>query len=176
MRTARPLTPPHTCPPHPSCHRILQKVESGTYSFACKGWDQVTEAAKDMINHMLVKDEEKRWRAEQLLEHPWFQVALTSPAAALGLHMVKRLQVFAGMNRCAAQPLHAPPCQPVQPWLLLLLLCWVVCAGVLQCSGVGAQRVWCGSGCVMAWLLSGGMPGSAEEPQTAAAACTAGLG
>ncbi len=133
-------------PPPPPWRRILQKVESGTYSFACKGWDQVTEAAKDMINHMLVKDEATRWGAEQLLEHPWFEVALTSPAAALGLHMVKRLQVFAGMNRCAAQRPHAPPWQPVHPWLLL---CWVVCAAVLQCSGVGAQGVWCGAASAM---------------------------
>jgi hypothetical protein len=113
---------PHTT--HATC-RILQKVEAGVYSFTCKGWDQVTEAAKDVINHMLVKDEAKRWGAEQLLEHPWFQVALTAPAAALGLHMVKRLQVFAGMNRCASGPA-AVALLPV----LVEVLCCACCAAV----------------------------------------------
>jgi calcium-dependent protein kinase len=59
----------------------------------------VTEAAKDMISQMLVMDITKRATAKQLLQHRWFQVAATAPAAALGAHMVKRLRAFAGMSR-----------------------------------------------------------------------------
>ncbi len=59
----------------------------------------VTEAAKDMIARMLVMDISKRATAAELLQHRWFQVAATAPAAALGQHMVKRLRAFAGMSR-----------------------------------------------------------------------------
>jgi hypothetical protein len=41
----------------------------------------------------------KRATAPDLLQHRWFQVAATAPAAALGAHMVKRLRAFAGMSR-----------------------------------------------------------------------------
>ncbi|KAG2436595.1 hypothetical protein HYH02_011532 [Chlamydomonas schloesseri] len=79
--------------------KILQRVQAGQFSFDGKEWEVVTEAAKDMISHMLVMDITKRATAKQLLQHRWFQVAATAPAAALGAHMVKRLRAFAGMSR-----------------------------------------------------------------------------
>lgn len=72
---------------------------AGAYSFDGREWEVVTEAAKDMVNQMLVMDISKRATAKQLLAHRWFQVAVTAPAAALGAHMVKRLRAFAGMSR-----------------------------------------------------------------------------
>ncbi|PNH04139.1 Calcium-dependent protein kinase 32 [Tetrabaena socialis] len=79
--------------------KILQRVQAGQYSFDGKEWEVVTEAAKDMISRMLVMDLGKRATAKELLQHRWFQVAATAPAAALGAHMVKRLRAFAGMSR-----------------------------------------------------------------------------
>jgi len=79
--------------------KILQRVQAGVYSFEGREWEVVTEAAKDMISQMLVMDISKRATAKQLLQHRWFQVAATAPAAALGAHMVKRLRAFAGMSR-----------------------------------------------------------------------------
>eukprot|EP00955_Chlamydomonas_euryale_P028855 304062-Chlamydomonas_euryale.AAC.24 len=79
--------------------KILQRVEKGMYSFDGREWEVVTEAAKDMITQMLVLDFSRRASAAQLLQHRWFKVAATAPAAALGAHMVKRLHAFAGMSR-----------------------------------------------------------------------------
>lgn len=79
--------------------KILQRVEKGMYSFDGREWEVVTEAAKDIITRMLVLDFSRRTPAKELLEHKWFQVAATAPAAALGAHMVKRLRAFAGMSR-----------------------------------------------------------------------------
>lgn len=79
--------------------KILQRVQAGIYSFDGREWEVVTEAAKDMIQQMLVMDIRKRATAKELLNHRWFQVANTAPAAALGAHMVKRLRAFAGMSR-----------------------------------------------------------------------------
>ncbi|KAF5836831.1 kinase-like domain-containing protein [Dunaliella salina] len=79
--------------------KILQRVQAGVYSFEGREWEVVTEAAKDMITLMLVMDITDRASAKQLLQHRWFQVAATAPAAALGAHMVKRLRAFAGMSK-----------------------------------------------------------------------------
>eukprot|EP00798_Chlamydomonas_sp_ICE-L_P018948 gene18948-25518_t len=79
--------------------RILQRVQAGAYNFDGREWEIVTEAAKNMISQMLVLDISKRASAKSLLQHRWFQVAATAPAAALGQHMVKRLRAFAGMSR-----------------------------------------------------------------------------
>lgn len=79
--------------------KILQRVQTGAFTFAGREWEVVTEAAKDMISNMLVMDIGARATAATLLQHRWFQVASTAPAAALGAHMVKRLRAFAGMNR-----------------------------------------------------------------------------
>jgi hypothetical protein len=113
----------------------------------------VTEAAKEMIAHMLERDEGRRWSAAQLLEHEWFEVALTSPAAALGLHMVKRLQVFAGMNRCARGQGAGRAAAPAAGCLALAararLLgaaccgCRVLFAGGWPASGAGSSKQLC---------------------------------
>lgn len=79
--------------------KILQRVEKGMYSFEGREWEVVTDAAKDMITQMLVLDINQRALASKLMEHKWFTVAATAPAAALGAHMVKRLRAFAGMSR-----------------------------------------------------------------------------
>lgn len=54
--------------------RILQKVQQGSYSFANREWDNVTEAAKDMITQMLKMDISDRATADRLLKHRWFKV------------------------------------------------------------------------------------------------------
>lgn len=63
-------------------------------------WDNVTEAAKQMIGQMLVMDVDQRATAEALLQHHWFkaEAPANAPAAALGAHMVRRLRAFANMN------------------------------------------------------------------------------
>ena len=50
---------------------IKKKIRSIDYKFD-DSWSNVSDDAKDLISHMLVK-EEKRYTAKQVLEHPWIQ-------------------------------------------------------------------------------------------------------
>ncbi|KAI8464717.1 MAG: kinase-like domain-containing protein [Monoraphidium minutum] len=91
--------------------RILARVARGSYSFAAKEWEGVSEPAKELITLMLTMDQEKRPSARQLLSHRWLAPdpgpepapgaadAAAAHAAALGAHMVTRLREFAGMSR-----------------------------------------------------------------------------
>ena len=36
-------------------------------------WENVSEEAKDLISHLLVKDVNKRYTADQVLSHSWVQ-------------------------------------------------------------------------------------------------------
>eukprot|EP00775_Hariotina_reticulata_P011602 gene11602-11746_t len=79
--------------------RILQRVQQGSYSFANKEWDGVTESAKQMINEMLVMEVEQRSTAAALLQHEWLTTDSSAlPSASLGAHVVHRLRAFANMS------------------------------------------------------------------------------
>jgi serine/threonine protein kinase len=34
-------------------------------------WEGISQSSKDLINHLLVVDVKKRWKAEDVLTHPW---------------------------------------------------------------------------------------------------------
>ena len=51
--------------------QTLKKIYSMKYEFG-KEFDQVSEEAKDLIKHMLVKEDE-RYSAEDVLNHPWIK-------------------------------------------------------------------------------------------------------
>ena len=42
----------------------MQKVKSGKYTFETEEWESVSDAAKDLLRHMLEKDLKKRYSAE----------------------------------------------------------------------------------------------------------------
>ena len=43
------------------------------YDFDDASWDEVSEDAKNLIRHLLVKDPKERYTAKQCLEDPWVQ-------------------------------------------------------------------------------------------------------
>lgn len=96
------------CPPFAgsSDARILQRVQQGSYSFAAKEWEAVSESAKAMITAMLTLEETQRSTAAELLKHPWLTTDASArqihsnpaKAAALGAHMVRRLKGFAKLS------------------------------------------------------------------------------
>jgi calcium-dependent protein kinase len=49
----------------------LAKVREGAYSFSRVEWSTVSESAKDLIRHLLVKNPADRFTVEQALHHPW---------------------------------------------------------------------------------------------------------
>ena len=46
-------------------------IQDGTYYFPEKDWLYISEDAKDLIRHLLVKDASQRYTAEMVLNHPW---------------------------------------------------------------------------------------------------------
>eukprot|EP00057_Strongylocentrotus_purpuratus_P029303 XP_011683777.1 PREDICTED: serine/threonine-protein kinase DCLK3 isoform X2 [Strongylocentrotus purpuratus] len=57
---------------------LFELIQEGAFSFVAPYWDNISSAAKDLINHLLVVNKEKRYTAGQVLKHPW----VTSEGAA----------------------------------------------------------------------------------------------
>jgi len=54
------------------------------YDFDDECWDDVSDLAKDFIQHLLVKDPQERFNADQSLQHPW--ITSTAPDKSLPIH------------------------------------------------------------------------------------------
>lgn len=52
---------------------LFEKIMGAEYDFDDECWDDVSDLAKDFIQHLLVKDPAARFTAEQALEHEWLQ-------------------------------------------------------------------------------------------------------
>jgi calcium/calmodulin-dependent protein kinase I len=50
---------------------LFEKIIKVEYDFPDPEWTNISEEAKDFIRHLLVKDPEDRYTAEQCLQHPW---------------------------------------------------------------------------------------------------------
>jgi serine/threonine protein kinase len=43
----------------------------GRFEFPSPYWDDVSDSAKDLIRHLLVVSQDKRYTAQEALNHPW---------------------------------------------------------------------------------------------------------
>ncbi|ELT89101.1 hypothetical protein CAPTEDRAFT_228781 [Capitella teleta] len=50
---------------------LFDKIMSGKFTFPSPFWDDVSESAKELIQHMLQVDHDDRFTAAEVLEHPW---------------------------------------------------------------------------------------------------------
>eukprot|EP01099_Mayorella_cantabrigiensis_P002953 TRINITY_DN232_c0_g1_i1.p1 TRINITY_DN232_c0_g1~~TRINITY_DN232_c0_g1_i1.p1 ORF type:complete len:350 (-),score=94.23 TRINITY_DN232_c0_g1_i1:637-1686(-) len=50
---------------------LFKKIMDVKYDFEDPSWDDVSDAAKNLIRHLLVKDPSKRYTAKQCLTDPW---------------------------------------------------------------------------------------------------------
>lgn len=50
---------------------LTEKVARGQYTFLSPWWDSVSDAAKDLITHLLCVDPHERYTVDQFLQHPW---------------------------------------------------------------------------------------------------------
>jgi len=50
---------------------LFKKIIDVKYDFDDPAWDDVSEAPKDIIRHLLVKEPSARLTAQQLKDHPW---------------------------------------------------------------------------------------------------------
>jgi len=64
-------------PPFRSVERdqdeLFEVIQLGDYEFLSPYWDNISDAAKDLIQRLLVVDTKRRYTAEQVLAHPWIQ-------------------------------------------------------------------------------------------------------
>ena len=69
---------------------LFNRIQDGDYMFPGEEWDVISDDAKDLIGHLLVRDPHMRYSAEQVLAHPW--VASEAPKVQLNTpHVLQRL-------------------------------------------------------------------------------------
>jgi len=63
------------------CRELLfSSIQEGRYDFPEPEWAEISDEAKDLIQHLLVKEASLRLSADSVLEHPWMKF-LTAPSA-----------------------------------------------------------------------------------------------
>lgn len=50
---------------------LFKRIQRGQFDFPAPEWENVSEEAKDLICHMLVKNVRQRFTADEVLKHPW---------------------------------------------------------------------------------------------------------
>lgn len=50
---------------------LFRRIQLGEYDFPEEDWCEISDSAKDLIRHLLVKDVTKRFTADDVLRHPW---------------------------------------------------------------------------------------------------------
>lgn len=50
---------------------LFRRIQRGEFDFPEEDWEEISESAKDLIRHLLVKDVSKRFTADDVLRHPW---------------------------------------------------------------------------------------------------------
>jgi MAP kinase interacting serine/threonine kinase len=99
----------------PICQEILfDSIQEGAYEFPEQDWGSISECAKDLIGHLLVRNPILRYSAEEVLRHPWVsmessQAPLATPRVLQRNNSVRELQLFAenanAVNRLLLQHL-----------------------------------------------------------------------
>ncbi|XP_005348073.1 serine/threonine-protein kinase DCLK3 [Microtus ochrogaster] len=54
---------------------LFNIIQLGQFEFLAPYWDSISDAAKDLVRHLLVVDPKKRYTAHQVLQHPWIEMA-----------------------------------------------------------------------------------------------------
>jgi MAP kinase interacting serine/threonine kinase len=102
---------------------LFNRIQDGFYDFPEEEWGRISEEARDLIHHLLVRDPHLRYSAAEVLKHPW--IAMESSMAPLATprilqrnNSIKELEAFAesavAVNRLILRHLsiseaHAPP-------------------------------------------------------------------
>lgn len=56
---------------HENQTKLFRMIKAGSFEFDSPDWDEISDSAKDLINHLLQVDPNKRYTCEQVLKHPW---------------------------------------------------------------------------------------------------------
>eukprot|EP00743_Colponemidia_sp_Colp-15_P009958 GILK01010923.1.p1 GENE.GILK01010923.1~~GILK01010923.1.p1 ORF type:complete len:658 (+),score=75.11 GILK01010923.1:67-1974(+) len=72
-------------------------IREATFSFPSPWWDSISDLAKDLVSHLLVKDVTQRYTADQVLNHPWI-MGVNTPDMHLST-MIRRAKQFNAQRR-----------------------------------------------------------------------------
>lgn len=86
-----------------SCQdQLFDSIQNGLYDFPDREWSGVSDDAKDLIRHLLVRDASQRYTAEMVLNHPWVKTGgpkwtsfLETPSVIRRNNSAKDLATFA---------------------------------------------------------------------------------
>ncbi|XP_058146575.1 serine/threonine-protein kinase DCLK3 [Dasypus novemcinctus] len=62
---------------------LFSIIQLGHFEFLAPYWDNISDAAKDLVSRLLVVDPKKRYTAHQVLQHPWIETAGKTGSVAL---------------------------------------------------------------------------------------------
>ncbi|XP_036595882.1 ribosomal protein S6 kinase alpha-6 isoform X2 [Trichosurus vulpecula] len=100
--------------PNDTPEEILLRIGSGKFSLSGGNWDTVSDAAKDLLSHMLHVDPHQRYTAEQVLKHSWIACRDQLPHYQLNRqdapHLVKGAMAatYSALNHKTFQPVLEP--------------------------------------------------------------------
>ena len=72
---------------------IFDAIKNKKYQFHEEEWKNISKEAKDLIKHMLV-DEDKRYSAEQVLNHPWLINTAPNSKGTVSKINIKQLENY----------------------------------------------------------------------------------
>lgn len=55
--------------------QLFEQIMSGDFDYPEEYWADISDEAKDLIDHLLLVDPKQRYTAERALQHPWFKDA-----------------------------------------------------------------------------------------------------
>ena len=96
-----------------SCHHVIsldhqmklfRKIKNGQYYFHEERWSGHTPECMDMIRKMICVNQEERWTARQLLDHPWMHLGeahLASRDLSMSQESLKKYVAKQRMRRAA---------------------------------------------------------------------------
>uniref|UniRef100_A0A8D2NBT4 non-specific serine/threonine protein kinase n=1 Tax=Zonotrichia albicollis TaxID=44394 RepID=A0A8D2NBT4_ZONAL len=98
--------------PNDTPEEILVRIGSGKFSLSGGNWDTVSDAAKDLLSHMLHVDPHQRYTAEQVLKHSWIACRDQLPHYQLNRqdapHLGAMAATYSALNHKTFQPVLEP--------------------------------------------------------------------
>lgn len=89
---------------------LFAQIKTASYKFRSPWWDSVSDAAKDLISHLLVVDPAERFTVHQALAHPFFEnLAIPVPSEKELRHMKTEAKESLVKNERRRKHLDDPP-------------------------------------------------------------------
>lgn len=98
---------------------LFQRIQDGVYDLPDEEWYPISEDAKDLLRHLLVREPHERYSASEVLQHRWVAMEapkdqLATPRVLQRTNSVKELEAFAenaiAVNRLLLRHLSISEC------------------------------------------------------------------